>query len=83
MESTDPWASGRGTVRLQFWCREADREVEVEFERLLPHGTITSVRGCTVFGAGAVTCARGCLEAEARPRWKPVVPQAPLDEGGG
>lgn len=83
MESPKPLSMQRGTIRLQFWCHEADREVEVEFARAVPDGELTSVRGCTVFGTGAVTCARGCLEAAARLRWKPVIPHGLRDYGGG
>jgi hypothetical protein len=83
MDSLGPLSIRRGTIRLQFWCREADRDVEVEFERVVPDGELLAVRGCSVFGGGAVTCAEGCLDAAGRPRWKPVIPYGLRDYGGG
>lgn len=85
MDLAGPWLSGRGTLRLQFWCVEADREVEVEFDRRQPGGALVGVRGCSVFGTGRdVACAHACLEAARRRRWEPgLLPAALRDYGGG
>ena len=58
--------------RRRFWCAQAGREVEVEFEetgRLLGFRHPVAVRRCSEFDpATAVTCNQGCLDADARTR---------------
>ena len=57
------------TVRRRFRCREAQRDVEVEFVARGVPGlrTITGVRSCPVFDPSeAVACARGCTSVQFR-----------------
>ena len=55
--------------RRRFWCPQARREVEVEFEE---HGLIgfrraVAVRSCSVFNPPTqVGCRRSCLDRDAR-----------------
>jgi len=62
--------------RRRFWCRGAQRDVEVEFEECgLPGFGRTIVLSCSVFDPPtAVSCHRDCLDPDRRllvptPRW--------------
>ncbi|HXJ84671.1 MAG TPA: hypothetical protein VMS64_39020 [Candidatus Methylomirabilis sp.] len=63
--------------RRSFWCAEAQREVEVEFEgRGWPgFGLSLAVRGCSVFDPpSCVQCRRRCLDSGFRRQWEPALP---------
>jgi hypothetical protein len=56
-------------VRRRFWCRLADRDVEVEFARGFGR-RLVGVRSCSAFGDGApVECRRECLDPAFRQPW--------------
>jgi hypothetical protein len=62
--------SGRKKVR--FWCRQAERDVEVMYQtRGLPGlRWITGVKSCTAFEPRtAVTCTRRCMDPDCRRGW--------------
>ncbi|HET7876933.1 MAG TPA: hypothetical protein VFN71_15525 [Methylomirabilota bacterium] len=62
---------------LGFWCPQANREVEVEFEyRGLPGlRRPVAVRRCSVFDPPtAVQCRRQCLDGEFRRQWGTSMP---------
>lgn len=68
---------GPATRRRKFWCAEARREVEVQFEeRGLPGlPWSTAVRSCPVFDPPtAVGCRRRCLDSRFRRRWEFALP---------
>jgi hypothetical protein len=63
--------------RRRFWCANARREVEVEFEaRGFPgFRWLTGVRSCPVFDPPTgVACGRACLDARFRRRWEYALP---------
>ena len=76
--SSSPEASTGPVIRRRrFWCAEARREVEVEFEeRGLPGlPWSTAVKSCPVFDPpAAVGCRRRCVDARFRRRWEFALP---------
>ena len=55
------------TVVRRFWCREAGRDVEVQFGSSGPRGWRTVVIACSAFEpATAVTCRRTCVDPSVR-----------------
>ena len=62
-----------GVKRKRFWCRDADRDVEVLYQT---HGLpgfrrIAGVKSCTAFDPrNDVTCSRRCLDADCRRIWE-------------
>ncbi len=66
---------GIATVRRNFWCHLAGRDVEVEFERHGPFRALASVRSCTAFEDSApISCRRRCVDANFRRQWEPALP---------
>jgi hypothetical protein len=64
-----------GLVRRRFWCRFAEREVEVEFQRRGLFRGARSVVACSAFEAGApIACRRRCLDPAMRRQWEPPLP---------
>ena len=54
-------------VVRRFWCREARRDVEVQFGSSGSSGWRTVVISCTAFApATAVTCRRTCVDPRVR-----------------
>lgn len=63
--------------RRCFWCAQARRDVEVEFEEsgLPGFRRALAVRRCSVFDpASAVRCKRRCLDSAFRRLWEPGFP---------
>jgi hypothetical protein len=58
------WNPAKPGPRRRFWCSEARREVEVEFERRRPVPWSTpGVRRCSAFEPPeAITCRRECAD---------------------
>jgi hypothetical protein len=68
-------------VRRRFWCRDAGRDVEVEFRSPARAARPVQVVSCTAFEpATAVACRRACLDPSARERRPP--PPAAWAGGG-
>ena len=67
----------RAIRRRRFWCAQARRDVEVEFQE---HGLpgfrwSAAVKSCSVFDpATAVACQRRCLDAQFRRQWDGPLP---------
>jgi hypothetical protein len=62
-----------GLKRERFWCRQADRDVEVLYRmRGLPgFRRIVGVKSCTAFDPRtAVACTRLCTDADHRRAWE-------------
>jgi len=71
-----PLALAHTVRRHTFWCRDAGRDVEVEFEeRGLPgFRRALAVRTCSRFDpACAVDCRRRCLDPDFRSKWEPAL----------
>lgn len=67
--------AGATSTRRRFRCREAAREVEVEFARRPWLGGITAVNSCSAFECGAaISCHRRCLDGSYRRQWEPALP---------
>jgi hypothetical protein len=69
------------TTRRAFWCRLAERDVEVTFATRGVPGLrhISQVQACTAFDPpGAVTCDRRCVSAGFRMAWDAPPPLHPL-----
>ncbi len=72
----------RASRQRRFWCPEARREVEVEFEE---HGIpgfrrAVAVKRCSVFDPpSAVICHRRCLDADFRRQWPSALPVGRLE----
>jgi len=66
----------RVTRRRIFWCVEAQREVEVEFdERGWLAVSPLAVRSCSCFDPPSpVQCHRRCLDFAFRRQWEPALP---------
>jgi hypothetical protein len=65
------------TVRRWFWCAQAGRAVEVEFERRGPLRTLARVRSCSAFeDKTAIGCSRRCLDGNFRRQWEQALPVA-------
>ena len=63
------------SVRRRFWCRLAQRDVEVLFERRGLLRRLASVRSCSAFEpATCVSCGRRCLDASYRRQWEAALP---------
>lgn len=65
-------ASASGVTRKRFWCRQADRDVEVVYQTrgIGPFRWITGVKTCTAFDPrNEVTCTRKCIDADCRRQW--------------
>ena len=61
----------RAVGRRRFWCAQAERDVEVEFEErgLFGFRRPAAVRSCSLFDPPAhVRCRRACLDQDARVR---------------
>ena len=72
----------RATRRRHFWCAQARREVEVEFEEQgLPGFRHTrNVKNCSVFDPSTgVSCNRRCLDSDFRRQWEPALPIGRLE----
>ena len=70
-------AIGPAARRRRFWCAEAGREVEVQFEERGFPGLrrSTAVKSCPVFHPPtAVACRRRCLDAPFPRRWEFALP---------
>lgn len=66
-----------GSRTRRFWCRQAQRDVEVVFAtRGLPGlRLIHDVVSCTAFDPqSAVACGRRCVERSVRQAWEPPLP---------
>jgi hypothetical protein len=72
-----PWFHWRVRRRRSFWCSQAQRPVEVEFEE---HGVpgircTARVLTCSAFESPeAIACARRCRWAAFRRQWEPALP---------
>jgi hypothetical protein len=72
-----PWFHWRVRRRRSFWCSQAQRPVEVEFEE---HGVpavryTARVLTCSAYESPeAIVCARRCRDAAFRRQWEPALP---------
>lgn len=72
-----PWFHWRVRRRQSFWCSQAQRAVEVEFEaRGVPGIRRTAaVLNCSAYESPeAIACARRCRDAAFRRQWEPALP---------
>jgi hypothetical protein len=72
-----PLAVAQTVKRSRFWCGQAGRGVEVEFEMLGPIGLrrAVAVRRCSVFDPGCgVPCRQSCLDRKLRLPWPTSTP---------
>ena len=66
--------AGPREVRRRFWCRLADRDVEVHFLRHGLFKPLVSVQYCSTFESGEPACRRRCIDGNYRRQWEPSLP---------